>query len=75
MIPDVLSPGSNVLIGDDIQAHIVGVWLRAEGYVAYECAWWDGRSRCTEWLPATEVRKRPLSNPSVGFSTEKRMIP
>jgi hypothetical protein len=50
----VLKSGSRVRIGGDLEGIVLAVTIR-RGAVSYEVAWWDGRTRHTDWLSAAEV--------------------
>ena len=52
----VLSIGTKVIIGTDIEAEIVGVWIRREGFVQYDIAWWVECQRHNMWLSREEIR-------------------
>lgn len=60
---------SEVVIGDDIQARITAVCLRglAGTSVTYECVWWDGRSRRSEWLTESEIKSQENTIVGIGF--------
>ena len=51
----IIEPGTSVLIGDDIPAVVMGVLIRANKSVTYECSWWNGRTREEKWLAECEV--------------------
>jgi len=44
------------LVTDAIPAHILAVCIYPGDRVTYQVAWWEGRSRRTEWLEASEVQ-------------------
>ena len=52
---DIYKPGTQVVLQDDIPAIITRVYIHPENCVQYECAWWNGRSRCTEVLEPSEI--------------------
>lgn len=52
----VFRVGTTVLVGTErepIPAIVTAISIR-DG-VRYECAWWDGRTRCEKWLNDSEV--------------------
>ena len=57
----ILEPGSPITIGpekDRFPATVVGVSLRKTetGYsISYECVWYTGKERRTEWLYPCEI--------------------
>jgi len=52
---DIYKPGTEVVLQDDIPAIITGVYICSESCVQYECAWWNGRSRCKEIIEPSEI--------------------
>lgn len=69
MTIEVFSPGFNVTIGENIPAIILQVAIKRGGRVEYEVAWWNGRSRVTDWLIASEVQADSQEMPitRIGF--------
>ena len=66
---EVFMVGSPVIVGQDITATVIGVEIR-EKNIRYECAWWSGRERKTDWLESIEVRRADKSaETKIGFST------
>jgi uncharacterized protein YodC (DUF2158 family) len=54
---EVIAIGSDVLIDGEIPAKIMAFEVRGEvGLVTYQCAWWDERSRKSEWLTEGEIK-------------------
>jgi uncharacterized protein YodC (DUF2158 family) len=72
----VIEIGSPVNIGtadDPIHAVIQAVSLRGVGgsVAQYECVWWDGKTRKSEWIGEDEIvqASRPLAaKMSIGFT-------
>lgn len=58
--------GRAVTIGDDIDGVIVGINITENG-VQYQVAWWNGRSRSTEWLFPSEVLTNEPPTLKIGF--------
>ena len=70
---EVMQIGSLVKIGDKINAKIIAVVIRNNGYVKYECGWWDGKSHKSEWLECTEVCLVTDAEPlRIGFNSTNR---
>ena len=51
----VMQLGSPIIIGESIPARIVGIAIDIKMRITYRCAWWDGRTRHSEWLEQCEV--------------------
>lgn len=51
----VFRPGAKVLLGTDIEAVVDEVIISGGNSVRYKVTWWNGRARCSEWLPDHEV--------------------
>lgn len=65
---EVYAIGSDVVIDGDIPAVITAFEVRGKvGLITYQCAWWEERSRKSEWLtedeikPKETIRKIPIS--------------
>ena len=52
---ELYSPGTNVLLDEDIEATIVTVSIHSNNYIQYECAWWNGLTRTREWFNECEI--------------------
>ena len=68
----VMRPGTKGVIDDEIQATITSVAIHVGDYIQYQCAWWNGDSRNTEWfhennLEALDKRKKKIK---IGFHSE-----
>ncbi len=60
--------GSAVTIANDISAIITGIMIEAKVHITYRCAWWDGRTRNSEWLEQFEVtRTDETQGVTIGF--------
>lgn len=77
----VIEIGSAVSIGtkdDPIAAVVQAVSLRGEGgaVAQYECVWWDGKTRKSEWVGEDEVIQvtQPIARKmSIGFDAADRV--
>lgn len=49
--------GSKVAIADGIPAVISSISIEEGCRIQYQCVWWDGRVRRSEWLNEFEVRR------------------
>jgi len=63
-------PGTSVLIGDEISAKIVTVAVHSGNYIRYECVWWSGSTRTSDWFGADEISgvDDKDKNLKIGFS-------
>ena len=52
---EVYSPGTRVVLDEDISATIIGVTILAENVLQYQCAWWNGKSRSKDWIKPSEI--------------------
>ena len=69
----VIPIGTSVIIGDDIQATITSIWIRGNGFVQYDCSWWDKRSYNSKWFNSSEISipgSKKLE--SIGFIYEEK---
>lgn len=74
---DVLDIGSTVQIGpagDSFTAEVIGVCVYATG-VEYQCAYWDGRTRKTEWLKSREIHSVNEPKSFIGFNSPASSLP
>lgn len=66
---EVIAVGEAVSIGDHIDGVVTGVMIEANATVQYRVAWFDGRSRKSEWLHECEVGHSGSEKTKVGFTT------
>lgn len=66
----VLPVGSRTLIRGDIKAIITGIMIHGKDHIQYECSWWNGESRTSAWLDATEIDAGDMIWKEVGFLTK-----
>lgn len=60
--------GSKVKIGGGIAGVVTRISITSRTKVLYEVAWWDGRTRKSEWLEEFEVEALdPGDNMKIGF--------
>lgn len=56
---EVYEIGSEVIIDGDIPAVITAFEVRGKvGLITYQCAWWEDRTRKSEWLTENEVKPK-----------------
>lgn len=51
---EILDSGARVMLAEGIDAVVLAAMVRDRA-VSYQVAWWDGRVRREDWLPAREV--------------------
>ncbi len=65
---ELIQVGSPVTVGEDIQATVTGIAIDAKCRVTYQCAWWNGRDRQSEWLEQFEVQRvTGVEQMTIGF--------
>lgn len=66
---EVLQPGTEVVIGNDIPGMVSGVMIEFGSQVSYRVVYWDGRVRKSEWLGPGEVYAKAVKPPklAIGF--------
>jgi len=68
---EVIMPGSPVTIGEKINATVLQVCITDKCHVTYQCAWFDGNTRCCQWLEQIEVtRTEETAGQRIGFATK-----
>lgn len=56
---DVFEIGTEVLLDNDIPAHVTAVCIKGiEHRLTYEVTWWDERVRKVEWVDPYEIRAK-----------------
>lgn len=72
----ILAPGSPCriyapvgLVTDAIPGTILSVCIYPQDRISYHVAWWEGRTRRTEWLEPSEVQPQSEDAPTrkIGF--------
>ena len=65
---EVMQVGSLITLSDDIPARITGIAIDEKCRITYQCVWWDGRTRKSEWLEQFEVtRTDETQDIAIGF--------
>ncbi len=65
---EVMQVGSPVTLADNIPATITGILIHDKCRVTYQCVWWDGQTRNSEWLEQFEVtRTDEAQGMTIGF--------
>ena len=64
---EVYNIGSRVKLTSDVDGTIVGVCIRGDNYVTYECGWWNGRSYDTKWFHVSEIEISLGEKTKIGF--------
>lgn len=67
---EILDSGARVMLAEGIDAVVLAATVRDRA-VSYQVAWWDGRVRREDWLPAREVMTAPdAPRARIGFRRE-----
>jgi uncharacterized protein YodC (DUF2158 family) len=61
--------GSKVKLADDVFGTIVGVNIRGNNNITYECGWWNGRSYSTQNFTADEIEVTVAEKTRIGFAS------
>lgn len=65
---EVIAPGSQVRLSGGIVAGVLQVNVMPNFHVQYQCVWWDGNTRNTQWVEAWEVTTEADDKPlRIGF--------
>ena len=64
---DVYKIGSRVKLAEDVFGNIVGINIRGDNYITYECGWWNGRSYDTKWFHSSEFEVTLVEKHRIGF--------
>ena len=64
---DVYKIGSKVKLADDVFGNIVGISIRGDNHITYECGWWNGRSYDTKWFHPSEFTVTVCDKTRIGF--------
>lgn len=59
--------GSKVKLTDDVYGSIIGINIRGDNSVTYECGWWNGRSYSTQSFCASEIEVTLVEKNRIGF--------
>lgn len=59
--------GSKVKLADDVYGSIIGISIRGDNYITYECAWWNGRSHDSKWFHSSEIEATVTEKTKIGF--------
>lgn len=59
--------GSKVKLTEDVFGTVVGINIRADNCVTYECGWWNGRSYSTQNFSASELEVTVAEKTRIGF--------
>ena len=52
---EVYKPGTEIILCDDIKARVNAVSILSEDTIQYECSWWNGKARISEWIRPEEI--------------------
>ncbi len=65
---EVMQVGSPVTLSGDIPAIITSIAIDGKCHITYQCVWWNGRTRNSEWLKQFEVtRTDEAEGMTIGF--------
>ena len=64
---EVYKIGSRVKLAEDVFGNIVGISIRGDNHITYECGWWNGRSYDTKWFHSSEYEVTLAEKHRIGF--------
>lgn len=64
---EVYKVGSKVKLTDDVYGYIVGISIRGDNHITYECSWWNGRSHDSKWFYSGEIEITVGEKTKIGF--------
>lgn len=66
---EIYKPGQSVKIKSSGMNGITGIinaiQINYNNMVLYQIIWWNGRTRCSEWLPSQEIELENFNNCSI----------
>jgi len=64
---EVYNIGSRVKLTDDVYGTIVGINIRGDNYISYDCSWWNGRSYDCKTFHSNEIEVSLSEKTRIGF--------
>lgn len=64
---EIYNVGTKVKLADDVFGTVVGICIRGNNHVTYECGWWNGRSYDTRSFHANEIEVTVSEKTRIGF--------
>lgn len=59
--------GSKVKLTDDVYGTIIGIHIRGENNISYECGWWNGRSYSVQSFQPNDIEVTVTEKTRIGF--------
>lgn len=60
--------GTRVKLVEDVVATVVGISIRGDNNITYECGWWNGRSYDSKWFHPSEFEVTLVEKIRIGFA-------
>ena len=60
--------GSKVKLGEDVFGIIVGINIRGDNHITYECGWWNSRSYTTQSFSVNDIEVTVAEKLRIGFA-------
>jgi uncharacterized protein YodC (DUF2158 family) len=60
--------GTRVKLAEDVFATIIGISIRGDNHITYECGWWNGRSYDSKWFHSSEFEVTLVEKIRIGFA-------
>lgn len=64
---EVIAIGTRVELGPELVGLVLAVLLEANDLVSYKVAWWEGTSRKSEYVTASEIRPLDPNKSKIGY--------
>ena len=64
---EVIQVGTGVTLLNGSEAVVSAICIRGTDAVTYECSWWDGSSRQTDWFLEKEFSSLGQERRGIGF--------
>lgn len=61
--------GTKVKLADDVFGTIIGIMIRGNNNITYECGWWNGRSYSTQNFTTDEIEVTVAEKIKIGFAS------
>ena len=55
LIHEVPCIGTRVLLRKTVEATVIGILIKNNKFIQYECSWWNGNQRLTDFTEAEEI--------------------
>ena len=64
---DLYKIGTKVKLTDDVYGTIIGINIRGDNYISYDCSWWNGRTYDSRTFNPNEIEVTLSEKTRIGF--------